>query len=45
LPLQWTELKLKERPLFRVVDFAEWRNRLRRDPWEAMSKATARLKL
>jgi bifunctional non-homologous end joining protein LigD len=45
LPLQWTELKLKERPLLRVVDFAEWRNRLRRDPWEAMLKPAARLKL
>ncbi len=45
LPLSWTELKLKERPVFRVADFVEWKSRLRRDPWEAMSKATARLKL
>ncbi len=33
MPLAWSELKLKERPVFRVADFAEWRARLKKDPW------------
>jgi len=45
LPLSWAELKLKQRPVFRVADFADWKSRLRRDPWEAMSKSAARLKV
>jgi bifunctional non-homologous end joining protein LigD len=45
LPLSWTELKSKERPVFRVADFARWKPRLRRDPWEAMLKTASRLKV
>lgn len=33
MPLAWSELKLAERPVFRVAEFAEWRGRLKRDPW------------
>jgi bifunctional non-homologous end joining protein LigD len=45
LPLNWSELKLPERPVFRVSDFSEWKKRLGRDPWEAMSKTAPGLKV
>jgi len=45
LPLDWRELKTKERPVFRVTDFDDWKKRLNRDPWDAMPKTTQRLKL
>ena len=38
LPLSWTELKLPNRPVFRVADFREWKRRLSRDPWKEMLK-------
>ena len=38
MPLSWKELKLDERPVFRTVDFAEWRGRLKNDPWKKMSE-------
>jgi bifunctional non-homologous end joining protein LigD len=34
LPLSWNELKLKDRPLFHVADYAAWKKRLVRDPWK-----------
>lgn len=36
LPLRWSELKQTERPQFHVFDFAEWKSRLRSDPWKRM---------
>ncbi len=39
LPLSWTELKLPQRPVFRVADFDEWKRRLVSDPWKGMLKA------
>ena len=36
LPLPWTALKLPERPVFHVADFAAWRDQLRSDPWKPM---------
>ncbi len=33
MPLAWSELKLAVRPVFRVAEFAEWRGRLKKDPW------------
>ncbi len=33
MPLAWSELKLAERPVFRVAEFGEWRGRLKKDPW------------
>jgi len=36
LPLKWADLKLPERPVFRVAEFEEWRSRLKSDPWKAM---------
>ena len=36
MPLAWTDLKLAERPVFRVVEFAAWKARLKTDPWKAL---------
>jgi bifunctional non-homologous end joining protein LigD len=36
LPLPWSALKLPERPIFRVADLPDWRDRLRSDPWKDM---------
>ncbi|WP_058186272.1 DNA ligase D [Terracidiphilus gabretensis] len=45
LPLHWSELKSRERPVFLVTNFSKWQKRLNDDPWEGMLKTTARLKL
>ena len=46
MPLSWTELKkMTERPTFHVADFADWRPRLKKDPWEDIEKVKQRLKL
>jgi bifunctional non-homologous end joining protein LigD len=37
MPLAWSELKSHERPVFRVANFPEWRARLKKDPWAALS--------
>lgn len=36
LPLRWAELKQKTRPQFHVSDFADWKSRLRNDPWKKL---------
>ncbi len=41
--LDWKELQDSERPLFHVSDFAEWKARLRRDPWQSMTRSHQRL--
>jgi bifunctional non-homologous end joining protein LigD len=38
MPLAWSELRGKERPQFTVKNFAEWKKRLKRDPWAGMEK-------
>jgi bifunctional non-homologous end joining protein LigD len=43
LPLPWSALKLGERPVFTVHDFAEWRSRLRSDPWKDMLSTRQKL--
>jgi bifunctional non-homologous end joining protein LigD len=43
LPLKWTDLKLPERPVFRVADFNEWKGRLKTDPWKAMEGMKQRI--
>jgi bifunctional non-homologous end joining protein LigD len=43
LPLPWTALKESKRPAFRVRDFAEWKSRLKSDPWKAMLGTKQRL--
>jgi bifunctional non-homologous end joining protein LigD len=45
MPLSWAELKSKTRPVFRVVDFAKWRARLKRDPWMKMEDVKQRIRL
>jgi bifunctional non-homologous end joining protein LigD len=34
MPIPWTALKESERPTFHVTDYADWKPRLRRDPWK-----------
>jgi bifunctional non-homologous end joining protein LigD len=43
MPLGWGELKLAERPVFRVAEFAEWRDRLKKDPWKKMATMKQRV--
>jgi bifunctional non-homologous end joining protein LigD len=43
LPLSWTDLKLAERPVFRVADVSDWKRRLARDPWKSMQATRQRL--
>jgi len=43
LPLQWTDLKLAERPVFRVAEFEEWKGRLKADPWKLMAGMKQRI--
>jgi bifunctional non-homologous end joining protein LigD len=43
MPLAWTELKDDRRPAFHVTDFADWRSRLKRDPWKEMETLKQRL--
>ncbi|MBS1821336.1 MAG: DNA ligase D [Acidobacteria bacterium] len=46
MPLSWTELKRSEsRPVFRVVDFDDWKIRLSKDPWQGMSDLQQELRI
>jgi bifunctional non-homologous end joining protein LigD len=36
MPLKWSDLKLPERPVFRVAEFDEWKGRLKTDAWKKM---------
>ena len=36
MPLAWSDLKLAERPVFRVAEFAAWRGRLKSGSWKAL---------
>jgi bifunctional non-homologous end joining protein LigD len=36
VPLEWDELKSSKAPKFLIAEFADWSERLRRDPWKAM---------
>jgi bifunctional non-homologous end joining protein LigD len=36
LPLEWAELKSPKAPKFLIAELAEWKDRLRKDPWKAM---------
>jgi bifunctional non-homologous end joining protein LigD len=36
LPLPWSDLKLPERPLFYLSNFAKWKSRLRSNPWKQL---------
>jgi bifunctional non-homologous end joining protein LigD len=43
LPLNWSDLKLPERPVAHVADFEEWKGRLNRDPWKQLLKSPQRI--
>ena len=43
LPLSWSELKLAQRPIVHVADFAEWSAGLKRDPWKQFESTTQRI--
>ena len=43
LPLNWSDLKLAERPVAHVADFEEWKGRLNRDPWKLLLKSPQRI--
>jgi bifunctional non-homologous end joining protein LigD len=43
LPLNWSDLKLAERPVAHVADFEEWKGRLNRDPWKQLLKSPQRI--
>jgi bifunctional non-homologous end joining protein LigD len=46
MPLSWVELKkMTKRPVYRVTDFAEWKVRLRKDPWAKINTVKQRLEL
>ena len=38
MPLRWSELNAAKPPAFHVSDFAQWKPRLRHDPWAEMTK-------
>jgi bifunctional non-homologous end joining protein LigD len=43
LPLKWSDLKLPERPVVHVADFAEWKGRLKQDPWKEFLQSRQRI--
>jgi len=43
MPLRWNELDAATAPAFHVSDFANWRSRLRHDPWTALLAAKQKL--
>jgi bifunctional non-homologous end joining protein LigD len=43
LPLSWSELKSKERPVALVADFAAWKTRLKHDPWKQFYESHQRI--
>jgi bifunctional non-homologous end joining protein LigD len=45
LPLPWTALKEPRLPVFSVTGFAEWKSRLRSDPWKSLPSTLQRLDL
>lgn len=45
MPLRWGELDGEEMPRFYVPEFADWRIRLRRDPWKTLATVRQRLPL
>ncbi len=45
LPLNWSDLKLTQRPVAHVADFEEWKGRLNRDPWKLFFESPQRITL
>ncbi|MBV8631381.1 MAG: DNA ligase D [Silvibacterium sp.] len=38
MPLPWTALKEGALPIFRVTEFEQWKERLKRDPWKKLAE-------
>jgi bifunctional non-homologous end joining protein LigD len=46
MPLGWEELQeMEARPVFRVVDFQDWKDRLQKDPWKEMSSLKQKIRV
>jgi bifunctional non-homologous end joining protein LigD len=43
MTLNWNELKTTRMPAFHVMDLADWRKRLARDPWKEVGKEKQKL--
>ncbi|HEV2325961.1 MAG TPA: DNA ligase D [Terracidiphilus sp.] len=43
MPLRWSELNGEQMPHFFLTGFAEWRTRLRSDPWMALTTVSQKL--
>ena len=43
MPLTWAELERTDPKRFAVANFDEWKARLKKDPWLAMSKTRQQL--
>ena len=43
VPLSWSELKMPERPLFNIGNFADWQSRLKKDPWAKLAATTQKI--
>jgi bifunctional non-homologous end joining protein LigD len=43
MPLRWSELKAEKMPHFFLTGFAEWRTRLRNNPWKTVTTVSQRL--
>ncbi len=43
VPLEWSELKLLERPDYRVGNFSDWSARLKKDPWAKLLTSKQRV--
>lgn len=43
MPLHWKELKLEEKPVFKVADYARWKRRLKNDPWDRFASIRQRI--
>jgi bifunctional non-homologous end joining protein LigD len=45
LPLRWQDLKLEKAPSFRTADYADWKPRLKSDPWKGFFEVKQKLNL
>jgi bifunctional non-homologous end joining protein LigD len=45
VPLAWSELKSGNLPQFRVVDFSNWKSRVKNDPWVELTEIVQTLNI
>ena len=45
MPLAWTELKQKDRPVFPTAEYSSWKSRTKRDPWKDFFKTRQSIEL